>query len=300
MNVEWAKTFLEIVKYGSINLAAEAMFLSQSTISTRLNLLEQELGYRLLLRSKGQRTISLTNEGQAFLPMAARLVSIQKEALSIRQGPEFTLRIAAIDSFHRSFLNHFYRKLFALNPKIRTSIITRHSDEIYNLLEERDIDLGFPPIELNRKNIQVKPLFSQQLYVAKQEPFPSGIKSIHPSALDPQKEVCLHQEARFGQWHDYWWQSGMQTRVDSFSLLSDFLAMDGFWAIVPYSTICALPSSDSIQIYELTDAPPDRICYILEHRDKKLADHYSFVCQILEELLNDEDFMKTYDFVRLT
>ncbi|MCI8506545.1 MAG: hypothetical protein HFI67_10205 [Lachnospiraceae bacterium] len=76
--------------------------------------------------------------------------------------------------------------------------------------------------------------------------------------------------------------------------------MDGFWAIVPYSTICALPSSDSIQIYELTDAPPDRICYILEHRDKKLADHYSFVCQILEELLNDKDFMKTYDFVPLT
>ncbi len=299
MNIEWAKTFLEIVKYGSINLAAEAMFLSQSTISTRLSLLEEELGYRLLLRSKGQRSITLTNEGQAFLPMATHLVRIQKEAVNISKRPEISLRICAIDSFNRSFLNHFYQKLFSLNPKARFSISTHHSEDIYTRLEEHNIDLGFPSIELNRKNIEVKPLFRQQLYVAHQCSSPSGIKSIHPSALNPQKEIFLHQEAPFIQWHNYWWESGMQIRIDSFSLLSDFLSMDGYWAIVPYATICALPSLDTIQIYELTEAPPDRICYLLERKDKKLAEHYPFVCQILEELLNDTHFMKAYDFTAI-
>ena len=111
MNTEWVNTFLEIVKYGSINLAAGEMFLSQSTISTRLNLLEEELGYKLIQRSKGQRSIRLTDEGRAFLPIAKRLSQIQKEAFDIRYHPHIDLHIAAIDSYNRSFLSHLYKKM---------------------------------------------------------------------------------------------------------------------------------------------------------------------------------------------
>ena len=106
MNTEWVNTFLEIVKYGSINLAAGEMFLSQSTISTRLNLLEEELGYKLIQRSKGQRSVRLTDEGRAFLPIAKRLSQIQKEAFDIRYHPHIDLHIAAIDSYNRSFLSN--------------------------------------------------------------------------------------------------------------------------------------------------------------------------------------------------
>ena len=38
------KTFLEIVKYRSISKAAEKLFLTQSTVSHRLNVLEKGIG----------------------------------------------------------------------------------------------------------------------------------------------------------------------------------------------------------------------------------------------------------------
>ena len=300
MNTEWVNTFLEIVKYGSINLAAGEMFLSQSTISTRLNLLEEELGYKLIQRSKGQRSIRLTDEGRAFLPIAKRLSQIQKEAFDIRYHPHIDLHIAAIDSYNRSFLSHLYKKILSQNPKAQLTINSRHSEEIFNLMERKDIDFGFPAMELNRKNLQIRPLFRQRLYVAKKSTSASGIKTIRPSDLDPQYEVCLHQEDEFQQWHDYWWQSGMQIRVDSFSVLSTLLSMDGYWAILPYSTIQALPPSTPVQIYELSEAPPDRICYLLEHRDQPLSQTHQSVFQILETMLHDRSFMDSNEFIRLT
>ena len=64
------KTFLEIVKYSSISKAAEKLYLTQSTVSHRLSVLEEELGVKLIIRRKGYRTIELTNDGEAFLPLA--------------------------------------------------------------------------------------------------------------------------------------------------------------------------------------------------------------------------------------
>lgn len=298
MNTEWTKTFLEIVKYGSINLAADSMFLSQSTVSTRLNLLEEELGYQLIQRSKGHRFITLTKEGQAFLPLAKRLSEIQQEAFDIRNSPQISLRIAAIDSFNHSFLNHLYQKLFSVSPEAQLMITSRRSEEIYTLLEKQDIDIGFSSIERNRKNIKVKPLFFQRFYVIKQCDTPSGIKKIHPTDLDPQKEILFHQESQVLQWHDYWWGFLPKIKIDSFSLLTDFLSMPGYWAIVPYSTIQTLPSINAFQIYELSDAPPDRICYLLEQKAGNPPKNSELLYQLLDELLNDHDFMQKYGFIR--
>ena len=44
------KTFLEIVKYSSISKAAEKLYLTQSTVSHRLSVLEEELGVKRIIQ----------------------------------------------------------------------------------------------------------------------------------------------------------------------------------------------------------------------------------------------------------
>ena len=117
--------------------------------------------------------------------------------------------------------------------------------------------------------------------------------------MDPQYEVCLHQEDEFRQWHEYWWPNGMQVRVDAFSVLSMLLSVEGYWAILPYSTIRALPPSTPVQIYELTEAPPDRVCYLLEHQDQTLSDNHQLVFQTMEAMLRDEQYMRANDLISL-
>src|SRR2546423_7925584 len=62
--------FLEVARRGSVSRAAEALFITQPTLTARLQGLERELGTPLFLRtSHGMR---LTDAGRAWVPFAER------------------------------------------------------------------------------------------------------------------------------------------------------------------------------------------------------------------------------------
>ena len=63
MNLADIEMFLIIVRTKSITKTADALFLSQPTVSQRLKAMEQELNHPLILRSKGFKQIELTQEG---------------------------------------------------------------------------------------------------------------------------------------------------------------------------------------------------------------------------------------------
>ena len=52
MDVDRARTFLEIVSSGSFLRAAERLNVTQTTVSARIRTLEEELGRPLFIRSK--------------------------------------------------------------------------------------------------------------------------------------------------------------------------------------------------------------------------------------------------------
>jgi DNA-binding transcriptional LysR family regulator len=66
------RAFVYTVKLGTLTRAAEALFLSQPTVSLQLQALERELGARLLERRR--RRINLTDAGEALYELARPLV----------------------------------------------------------------------------------------------------------------------------------------------------------------------------------------------------------------------------------
>ncbi len=66
------RAFCYAVKYGTLTRAAEALFLSQPSVSLQLGALESELGCTLVERRR--RRITLTSEGQALYELARPLV----------------------------------------------------------------------------------------------------------------------------------------------------------------------------------------------------------------------------------
>ena len=68
MTVSEIDAFLAVVRYGSMAEAARRLYTSQPTLSRRLHSLEEELGYALLLRNKGVRTVELTRQGWRHSP----------------------------------------------------------------------------------------------------------------------------------------------------------------------------------------------------------------------------------------
>ena len=78
MDIELARTFLEVVSTGSFIRAAERLNVGQTTVSARIRILEQRLGRPLFVRNKGGA--SLTPAGEQFLRYAPSFVQLWQRA----------------------------------------------------------------------------------------------------------------------------------------------------------------------------------------------------------------------------
>ncbi|MAG95299.1 MAG: LysR family transcriptional regulator [Alphaproteobacteria bacterium] len=78
MDIELARTFLEISESGTFSAAAQRLNVTQSTVSMRIKALERELGRPLFLRGRGG--ITLTAAGEQFRRFATTLVRVWRRA----------------------------------------------------------------------------------------------------------------------------------------------------------------------------------------------------------------------------
>lgn len=86
LNLEHARTFLAIVDAGGFHSAGMRLDLAQPTVSQQLRKLEAYLGAPLLIRRRGQ--VTLTPQGELFLPAARGLVRAAERAeAAVARGP---------------------------------------------------------------------------------------------------------------------------------------------------------------------------------------------------------------------
>ncbi len=81
LKMEDFQGMIEVARTKSINKAAEALYLSQSTLSQTLKDLEIKLGVRLLTRS--YRGVELTEAGQEFVNYARQILALEEKAEGI-------------------------------------------------------------------------------------------------------------------------------------------------------------------------------------------------------------------------
>lgn len=79
MDIVAARTFLEIVKTGSFVRAAANLNVTQTTVSARIRVLEEQLDRQLFVRNKAGA--KLTSAGDQFLRYATTLVQVWETAL---------------------------------------------------------------------------------------------------------------------------------------------------------------------------------------------------------------------------
>ena len=296
MDTEWIETFLTTAESGSISTAAQRLFLSQSTVSSRLAALEEELGYTLFDRARGKRVLELTEEGAYFLPLARSMADLKNQAMH-REDMPLILRIAAVYSMNYSFLPILYQRIMKNCPEAGCRIITTACEEMYSLLGRRECDFCFSTLQLDRQEIRSRELFRQKIVVIMRDEHPRDIQTIHPRDLDPRREILHHSEPALTQWHNYWWEGDCQRlQVCSTYLLAKMMEAEeenACWALVPVATARAMPYP--VQIYELTSPPPGRVCYLLEREAGLQERKRELFLEELDAFLRDSELMKKYD-----
>ena len=92
MDIELARTFLEVVSTGSFIRASARLNVAQTTVSARIRLLEQQLGRPLFVRNKSGA--SLTPAGEQFLRHAPALVQLWQRTRYQVAVPPAALRLS--------------------------------------------------------------------------------------------------------------------------------------------------------------------------------------------------------------
>lgn len=277
MNTEIIKTFLKLVEFKSITGAAEALFLSQSTVSHRLKQLEETLGDTLIVRSKGRHGIELTPRGVAFVPLAERWILLSKDTEQFQNsviGQD--LIIASIDSVNAYALGPMYRDIAQLpDHPMNLDLRTYQSFQVQMALENHEVDVGFLVRKHPSRNLIFKPIFRERFVLIGHFDNDEG-DEIDPRLLDPAYEVLLFSSIDYLDWHNYYFDSSISpwAEIDTPAMLLNFLENEKVWGIITESSAEFLKFHTGVKIYRMENPPPDRICYEVCHRfplENKLA-----------------------------
>ena len=117
------EAFLEAASRGSFRRAADALYLSQPSVSARVQTLEDEVGVALFHRTA--RGVRLTEMGQVFLPFAQRAMETLRrgrEVLeSVRQASAGILNMATARVIGTYVLPETLQKFQQLYPETNRS-----------------------------------------------------------------------------------------------------------------------------------------------------------------------------------
>ncbi|MBP2079200.1 LysR family transcriptional regulator [Oceanobacillus polygoni] len=272
MNLNFIPTFLTIVRKQSISAAAESMHVAQTTISQRLNVAEQEFGFKLIERGRGIKKITLTPAGEEFLRLAEQWENIYNDLKILKEkGPKLTLSIGSIDSFNTFYLPSVYKEINKTSSSVLLRSHTLHSNEIYSGIDNKTLDIGFTLIQRSHSNVNVEKCYESDLVVLR-----SGNVSdskVDPLALDPLYELFMPWGEEYKIWHEFWWDplSVQKIKLDDIHLLFDFLQNPTYWAIVPEWIAKKANKSRGFSIQYFTDPPPKYTCYRLTHKNPSLS-----------------------------
>ena len=164
MDINLARTFLAVVETGSFVEAAERVHVTQSTVSSRIKTLEEEIRQPLFERSKAGAT--LTPAGQQFQKHAIALVRIWEHArleVSLAEQHEDHLSVGGQYSLWDGFLLKWVAMMRSRLPQIAVTASLGTSGSLMDRLTEGSLDLGLMYRPVQRPGLTVEHLFDEEL-----------------------------------------------------------------------------------------------------------------------------------------
>jgi DNA-binding transcriptional LysR family regulator len=158
------ESFQQVARRQNLSRAAEALFVSQPTLTARLQGLEAALGEQLFVRTR--RGMRLTEAGEAFLPYAehavAALADGRERLNELRRGMAGRLVLGAPPTVSTYVLPALLARFSTDHPGVRLAVKTGTSEEILEMVLHDQVQLGIMRALANSE-IESVPLFTDTL-----------------------------------------------------------------------------------------------------------------------------------------
>ncbi len=164
MDTELARTFLVVIATGSFVEAAQRLHVTQSTVSTRIQRLEETLGAELFVRNKSGTT--LTAAGRQFQKHAAlltRTVEQARQEIGVISGYRATITIGGRIGLWEDLLLRWLPVFSALAPDVAVRALVGFEEQLMEALIDGRADIGVMYTPHSRPGLTVEPLLEEQL-----------------------------------------------------------------------------------------------------------------------------------------
>lgn len=144
MDIRSMQYFLAVIREGTISAAAESLHVAQPSLSRQMKDLEEALGVTLFER--GNRRITLTEEGQVLRRRAEELVRLmqltQEEIAQVKHQLTGSIRIGAGESQAFRFFAETAATLLKEHPDVQLHITSGDTQDLMDELDNGLIDFA--------------------------------------------------------------------------------------------------------------------------------------------------------------
>jgi LysR family hydrogen peroxide-inducible transcriptional activator len=181
MTLQELKYLVALADHGHFGRAAEACFITQSTLSTQIKKLEDFLGVTLFDRSL--KRVTPTPTGREILAAARNIVEeserIRELAKHAQDPMARTIHLGVIPTLGPYYLPHALTLVHKKHPGLRLLLREEMTPQILEHLNDGKLDAGLLALPVNDDSLRVEALFYEPFFAA----LPAG------HALSKQREL---------------------------------------------------------------------------------------------------------------
>ena len=198
MDIAIARTFLEVVKTGSFVNAAANLNLTQTAVSARIRVLEDQLDRPVFVRNKaGAR---LTPAGDQFLRFATTLVQVWERArrsVALPPGRETVVAIGAELSLWSPLLRHWLLWMRTECPEFAVSTHIDTAEHLMEQVQDGSLDVAVLYAAPRRPGVIAELLFEEKLVLVRTTPTSRTLDSAQQVYVDWGAEFAASYHAAF-------------------------------------------------------------------------------------------------------
>ena len=179
MNLDQIRNFHAVAVHKSFTMAAEKLFRTQPAISTRVRMLEEELGARLFDRIG--KKVFLTHAGDVLFTYAERLLSLHDEAklavTEVNAIPKGKILIGANEATCLYVLPQIFTLFKKKYPDVQISIYRNFSKKVLEKVRSNQLDFGIVTLPVPEQELNILPIAEDELWLITSPDHPLAMES---------------------------------------------------------------------------------------------------------------------------
>lgn len=254
--IEELKTFMAVVEYESFTKAAEAINLSQPSVSLHIKYLEQYFETNLIQRSVKQKQIHITDSGYFLYKRANQILNLLEETkeslLDYQHITKGKLRIGSSFTIGEYFLPEFLGEFSSKYPMLELEVIIENTHDICEKMKHFQVDIALVEGNVFSSNLLVTPFYHDTMVLAVPHNHSLCSTPFSFSNLDNQTWISRESGSGTREYLDYFLSSNHIQPKNIMVFGSNYAIKEAVKNRLGITIISSLVTKSSIQAKELS------------------------------------------------